>query len=594
MISKNLLFLFLLLSTFGSTQAISFMDYYKGNAALGIPSHEKQVNDAVESRRLFIPGVNLTDLDGIDTVPNIDQLLLLDLHDNQLEALPAGINKLKRLQDLRLHHNQFSVFPKVICELPDLEILDYEYNQLTSIPECIGGLIKLRNLFLGHNNLTLLPVSICKLSELTDLLFRENEIDELPDCFGQLVKLNRLVAAENQLTKVPFLGGTALRSVKLAENPLPFSNEQLYEELGLKPEVELTFKSQNREQEEHRLFGAIMAGDVEAVGQLYTKIKGFLNKSYPFESFVPILNPIDIAKIRDPYGNNLLHATIQRASEHLRQISKQMNALVQDESLTEKSKADRLEKLEHQKSEINDRYMKIFSILLNCRQKCVEDMLNTTNAQGETVIMAMLGKLGPDNPLFLAIEKVLLDEEKQIKEEKKIKAIQAQEEAEKERTFEEEKKIKAKQAEEARRKEQEVQTRRFASEHIQEEELKQIIEEHKRKQKEKEENASCETVAELLEQETAQHKQQLVDRLTELREVTDKNKLPQISKQIQQAINFVDEQPYTADVLKLTMEMLKQVNKATNIKYRNRSTKISDLLKPIISTMDRDIKILAR
>ena len=375
----------------------------------------------------------------------------------------------------------------------------------------------------------------------------------------------------NELTAVPFLGEvTELQTVNLNEDPLPFTYQHLRAALGLNSNTILNFKSQERSQEEHELFGAIMAGDVEGVHQLLHGIR----IKYIYKE-----KPIDIAKIRDPYGNNLLHAAIQRMGEHLKQITKQMNALVQNKTISKELQKSRLQALETQKNGINDRYMKIFSILLNCGEKCADDMLHTANAEGQPVIMAMLAKLGPDNPLFLTIEKVLLEEEEEFNQEKKIKALQAHEEIEKERIFEDEKKIKAIQAEEAHRKEQKQQTAQLA------------IKERK-KQTEKEEKASRETVAQLMEQETAPHKKQLIDQLTELREVADKNKMPQVSKQVQQALNLIDEQPYTADVLSLAVGMLKQVNRPTNIKHRKGPKKLSDLLEPIISSMDRDIKAL--
>ena len=187
MFSKNLLFL-LLATIGGSAQAISFMDYYKGNAALGIPSHEKSVNDQVENRRLYIVDAHLTDLEGIDTVPNIELLQDLHVNHNQLEKIPNSIIKLSRLQDLRIHNNQFSEFPAVICKLPQLQQLDLEYNQLTNIPECIGNLPKLARLYLGYNQLTSLPQTICKLIELHDLFLADNGLNEIPDCLGKLIK----------------------------------------------------------------------------------------------------------------------------------------------------------------------------------------------------------------------------------------------------------------------------------------------------------------------------------------------------------------------------------------------------------------------
>ncbi len=552
-----------------ATQGITFLDYYHGNPAKGVESHKDYVLKGIQSRSLSlggISGVQLIDLEGLADVPGIEGITCLKLSTNLLTTIPMDLIKLVNLQELYLAWNKLAEFPTVICELKNLHVLDLHFNQLIDIPECVGDLTQLTSLFLGENRLTQLPASIGNLVGLHLLYLNDNELTQLPESIAQLTHLNSLVLSDNMLISLPDLRAlTHLQSLDVADNPLPLTSNEI--RMALPSLTALSWKMPELEQVQQDLFAAIMEGGVSkaraAFGALKRGAKWYGN---------------DVAKIVDAYGNNLLHAAIQRASEHLNQVTKQMNSLekhfaeqtslVKNLDLSEKEKKEQLrslkdqeaksaQKLIDQTNEINDRYMKIFAILLDCSLECVDAMLNATNKEGQTVIMALLGKLGADHPIFKTIQKVLIEEGEEVETKAK----------------------KAHEAEEKKIKEEQSKAHRIAFE-------------HERKQRQQEEKESKQAALKLHEEEAAVYKKNILNSLFELRGVADKNKLTQLSKQVQQVVTWVSDQPYTSVVLGIAIDMLKNVNRDAKIKYHGSQTTVNNLLEPIIAKMNRDSKAM--
>ncbi|EME41880.1 hypothetical protein DOTSEDRAFT_177276 [Dothistroma septosporum NZE10] len=118
-------------------------------------------------------------------------LELLDFHDNLLQSLPMGLERLtvlnvahnkldngvfdvlsqiKTLKDLKLGNNNLSGnLPTSVCELPALETLDLQANRLLSLPEALRELMSLRVLNVSGNQLTALPMDALQQLPLTEL-----------------------------------------------------------------------------------------------------------------------------------------------------------------------------------------------------------------------------------------------------------------------------------------------------------------------------------------------------------------------------------------------------------------------------------------
>ena len=92
---------------------------------------------------------------GISQIPeevfSLSQLKVLDLSGNDIDFLPASINKLSTLRELFLTNNKLKEIPVEITELSRLEDLHLTNNELESLPENIEKLRSLRRLFLTKN-----------------------------------------------------------------------------------------------------------------------------------------------------------------------------------------------------------------------------------------------------------------------------------------------------------------------------------------------------------------------------------------------------------------------------------------------------------
>ena len=121
----------------------------------------------------------------------------LGLERNSLTSLPVGIfDNLSSLQVLYLQDNNFSsLSPGLLDKLINLESLHLERNSLTSLPVGIfDNLSSLESLNLQHNSLTSLPIGIFdNLSSLQQLYLKDNNFSSLsPSLFDRLTSLRRL------------------------------------------------------------------------------------------------------------------------------------------------------------------------------------------------------------------------------------------------------------------------------------------------------------------------------------------------------------------------------------------------------------------
>ena len=153
----------------------------------------------------------------------------LDASDNQLSALPDGMEGLPRLRILLLGWNRFVALPAVVRTLPALEVLGMQGNQLASLGE--GELPRrLTQLLLSDNVLRALPDSVPRLPSLRRLALSGNALEQLPATLADIETLEALGLAGNRLRpqgglpaelfKLPRLSWI---SVAANEWPLPVS-----------------------------------------------------------------------------------------------------------------------------------------------------------------------------------------------------------------------------------------------------------------------------------------------------------------------------------------------------------------------------------
>ncbi|KAK7931297.1 hypothetical protein PG985_002009 [Apiospora marii] len=148
----------------------------------------------------------------------LENLEILDLHGNEITALPEGIENLTRLRILNLNENAIDSLPfKAFAKLPLTELLARK-NKLTGTlihPE-VEGLPQLQLLDVSVNQLTLLasvdtPGALA-LPSLHQLNLSCNRLRALPD-IGSWKRLLTLNADENSIAAIPD-GFTKLENLK--------------------------------------------------------------------------------------------------------------------------------------------------------------------------------------------------------------------------------------------------------------------------------------------------------------------------------------------------------------------------------------------
>ncbi len=357
----------LLLTMAGSTQAISFRDYYYGNATLDIPSHKTEVDEAVAKGELKLMGKNLTDLIDFDEthVPGLSGLRNLMLSRNKLTILSANtFNGLANLQQLWLDSNKIESLPEHI------------FDNLTGL----SGLI------LDNNRLTTLPDGIFNhQSNLVALWLMNNQLIALPEnIFHRLTRLRELWLYGNQLTIIPeniVHGLQGFQDLDISDNPIHSLSPSLVNEVRSQIKAMLKFKTKDQEQAEYQLFNAIRSGSLELV-------------RYRFNRIVTLkvweTSRIDISKIRDANGNNLLHATINALANKIKDISNNQTFANEGKKVVALHIAQKI-------------YTKMFMTLTQFCGPKVQDMLLTRNKNGDDVLGAAIGILGPDSLLVHAL-----------------------------------------------------------------------------------------------------------------------------------------------------------------------------------------------
>ncbi|KAK1322984.1 hypothetical protein QJS10_CPA02g01551 [Acorus calamus] len=125
-------------------------------------------------------------------------VVVLDVHSNQLKSLPNSIGCLSKLRILNASGNLLDSLPKTIEDCKALEELILNFNQLTRLPDTLGfELTNLKKLSVNSNKLICLPYSTSHLTSLRVLDARLNCLRSLPDDLENLTSLHSLNLSQN-------------------------------------------------------------------------------------------------------------------------------------------------------------------------------------------------------------------------------------------------------------------------------------------------------------------------------------------------------------------------------------------------------------
>jgi hypothetical protein len=186
---------------------------------------------------------------GLEAVPrevfdHAGTLEALDLSGNRFTSLPDELARLTSLRRLFVSNNPVEALPRVLGQLPALEMIGFKScrlrhvaedalparlrwliltdNQLERLPESLGQRPRLQKLALAGNRLRALPRSLGHASALELLRISANQLETFPRALLELPRLRWLAFAGNPFCTRP----------PAAAEPISWSALTLHEVLG--------------------------------------------------------------------------------------------------------------------------------------------------------------------------------------------------------------------------------------------------------------------------------------------------------------------------------------------------------------------------
>ncbi|KAL8483822.1 hypothetical protein ACS0TY_026491 [Phlomoides rotata] len=145
-------------------------------------------------------------------------VIVLDVHSNQLKCLPNSIGCLSKLKVLNVSGNLIQSLPRTIENCRSLQELSANFNKLRQLPDTIGfELLNLKKLSVNSNKLVFLPSSTSHLTNLRILDARLNCLQSLPHDLENLINLQVLNVSQNfqYLAILPYSIGLLISLVEL-------------------------------------------------------------------------------------------------------------------------------------------------------------------------------------------------------------------------------------------------------------------------------------------------------------------------------------------------------------------------------------------
>ncbi|KAL8795184.1 MAG: hypothetical protein Q9195_002339 [Heterodermia aff. obscurata] len=146
-------------------------------------------------------------LDGavLENLYKLENLQVLDVHNNRINDMPDNLHNLRRLRVLNMAGNRLRSVPiESLCLLPLVEV-DFSRNRIgaTLLPKGLEGFRRLQLLNVSSNALSCLTGDdIISMPELQYLSVSDNRLQSLPDV-SSCSALRTLIAANNVLFSLP-------------------------------------------------------------------------------------------------------------------------------------------------------------------------------------------------------------------------------------------------------------------------------------------------------------------------------------------------------------------------------------------------------
>jgi len=151
-----------------------------------------------------------------------DTLEELDLSGNELDMLPADLNRLYRLRVIFCSNNRFTRLPEVLGRCQALEMVGFKANQIDDVPAAALP-AQLRWLILTDNRIAALPDELGRRPRLQKVALAGNRLRDLPASMAACERLELLRISANQLDSLPDWLLALPRLTWLAHGGNPFS-----------------------------------------------------------------------------------------------------------------------------------------------------------------------------------------------------------------------------------------------------------------------------------------------------------------------------------------------------------------------------------
>ena len=186
---------------------------------------------------------------GLDTLPrevfaHAETLEHLDLSGNRFTSLPDEFMRLRSLRRLFLSNNPCEEIPRVVGQLPQLEMVGFRSCRLNRVAEDALP-ARLRWLILTDNQLEFLPESLGHRPRLQKLALAGNRLRALPSSMSNATALELIRVSANALEQFPrelltlprlawfaWAGNPFCTQPAVSAQPIAWDALQLHEVLG--------------------------------------------------------------------------------------------------------------------------------------------------------------------------------------------------------------------------------------------------------------------------------------------------------------------------------------------------------------------------
>lgn len=180
---------------------LKLLDFNNNSIAGEIPEEINQLKNLI----LLDLGINLFTgtVPAMDNLTELMYLSLSELENLDIQPLPKGIAKMKKLQMLFLHEDNFiGIIPESWSELTDLVIFNVEMNHLNGSVEKLFSKMKLLNeVSLNYNTFTGALPEFNEKNTLKDLYLDENTFSgDIPEHWSRLKNIKGIHFKGNAIT----------------------------------------------------------------------------------------------------------------------------------------------------------------------------------------------------------------------------------------------------------------------------------------------------------------------------------------------------------------------------------------------------------